>query len=67
MNFKEELQKRTGEIEELLKAWLPEETGFQKTVLEAMNYSEMCIRDRNSRRGTCFQRSGSCFWENSLL
>ena len=39
MNFKEELQKRTGEIEELLKAWLPEETGFQKTVLEAMNYS----------------------------
>ncbi len=29
MNFKEELQKRTGEIEELLKAWLPEETGFQ--------------------------------------
>ena len=39
MNFKEELQKRTGEIDELLKAWLPEETGFQKTVLEAMNYS----------------------------
>lgn len=39
MNFKEELQKKTGEIEEILKACLPEEQGFQKTVLEAVNYS----------------------------
>lgn len=39
MSFKEELQKRTAEIEEILKKYLPEETGFQKTVLEAMNYS----------------------------
>ena len=39
MNFKEELQKRTGEIEEIIKGYLPEETGFQKTVLEAVNYS----------------------------
>ena len=29
MNFKEELQKRTGEIEEIIKGYLPEETGFQ--------------------------------------
>lgn len=41
MSFKEELQKRTAEIEEILKKYLPEETGFQKTVLEAMNYSVM--------------------------
>ena len=39
MSFKEELQKRTAGIEEILRAYLPEETGFQKTVLEAMNYS----------------------------
>lgn len=39
MSFKEELQKRTAEIEEILRKYLPEETGFQKTVLEAMNYS----------------------------
>lgn len=39
MNFKEELLKRTEEIEALLGRYLPEETGFQKTVLEAVNYS----------------------------
>ena len=39
MNFKEELQKKTAEIEALLQTYLPEETGFQKTVLEAVNYS----------------------------
>ncbi len=39
MSFREELQKRTAEIEEILRGYLPAETGFQKTVLEAMNYS----------------------------
>lgn len=39
MSFKEELQNKTTEIETLLKTYLPEETGFQKTVLEAVNYS----------------------------
>ena len=39
MSFKEELQKKTAEIEEILKEYLPEETGLQKTVLEAVNYS----------------------------
>ncbi len=39
MSFKEELQKKTEEIEEILKSYLPREEGFQKTVLEAMNYS----------------------------
>ena len=39
MSFKEELRTKTEEIEKLLAAYLPEETGFQKTVLEAVNYS----------------------------
>ena len=39
MSFKEELRTKMEEIEKLLTAYLPEETGFQKTVLEAVNYS----------------------------
>lgn len=39
--FRQELQKKTAEIEELLKEYLPEEEGYQKTVIEAMNYSLM--------------------------
>lgn len=39
MSFKEELQKKTQKIEELLGQYLPKEEGFQRTVLEAMNYS----------------------------
>lgn len=39
MSFREELGRRIEEIEEILKKYLPEEEGFQKTVLEAMNYS----------------------------
>lgn len=39
MNFKIEQQKRVDEIEQILKKYLPEEEGFQKTVLSAMNYS----------------------------
>jgi geranylgeranyl diphosphate synthase, type II len=39
MNFKEEFKKRVENIERVIKDYLPEETGYQKTVLEAMNYS----------------------------
>lgn len=39
MNFQEHLQCRVGEIEKILKSFLPREEGLQKTVLEAMNYS----------------------------
>ncbi len=39
MSFKEELNGKVGEIEKLLREFLPEEKGFQKTVLEAVNYS----------------------------
>lgn len=41
MNFKEELAQRTAEAEEILKRYLPKEEGFQKQVLEAMNYSAL--------------------------
>lgn len=39
MSFKEEMNRRVGDIEKTIQAFLPEETGFQKTVMEAMNYS----------------------------
>ena len=39
MNFEEELAARTREVQEILYRYLPEETGEQKTLLEAMNYS----------------------------
>lgn len=39
MNFEETLAGRVEEAEEILRQYLPEEAGYQKTVLEAMNYS----------------------------
>ena len=38
-SLKEKIQKRTQEIEEVIYHFLPEETGYQKTVLSAMNYT----------------------------
>lgn len=38
-DIKAEMKKRAEEIEQILKKYLPEEAGFQKTVMEAMNYS----------------------------
>ena len=39
MNFKEELEKRKSELEELLEKYLPAEEGFCKELAQAMNYS----------------------------
>lgn len=39
MNFKNEQIKRVNEIEEILKAYLPAKEGFQKDVMDAMEYS----------------------------
>lgn len=39
MDMKKELEVRTGEIEAIIKKYLPKEEGYQKTVLQAMNYS----------------------------
>jgi len=37
--FREMLDNKTAEAENILRAFLPEEKGYQKTVIEAMNYS----------------------------
>lgn len=39
MNFKEELERKTKQIETMIGSYLPAEEGYQKVVLQAMNYS----------------------------
>lgn len=39
MNWENKLQERVAEVEAIIHKYLPEEKGYQKTVLEAMNYS----------------------------
>ena len=39
MSWKNRLQERVNEVEQVLQSFLPGEKGYQKTVLEAMNYS----------------------------
>ena len=39
MNWENKLQERVAEVQAVIQKFLPEETGYQKTVLEAMNYS----------------------------
>lgn len=39
MEIREEMERRAGEIETLLRGYLPKEEGYQKTIFEAMNYS----------------------------
>ena len=41
MNFKEEYQNRIGSIENILKKYLPRQEGYQKIIMEAMEYSLM--------------------------
>ena len=39
MNFKDSMKDKVENIENVIRSFLPEETGFQKTIFEAMNYS----------------------------
>lgn len=39
MDFKTEMTERTAQIEQIIKKYLPKEEGYQKTIMEAMNYS----------------------------
>lgn len=39
MNFKEELEHKTEQVEAIISAYLPHEEGYQRRVLQAMNYS----------------------------
>ena len=41
MNFKEEYEKRVRKVEEILRQSLPVKEGYQKTIIEAMEYSLM--------------------------
>ena len=41
MNFNEEYEKRLTEIESILTRYLPEKEGYQKIIMEAMEYSLM--------------------------
>ncbi len=38
-DFKSELEKQTKNIEEMIYSYMPEEIGYQKIIMEAMNYS----------------------------
>ena len=39
LDIRAEIQTRVDEIEQIIKRYLPEEEGWQKTIMEAMNYS----------------------------
>ena len=79
--FKQELDARTAEIEQLIGTYLPEETGHQKTIFEAMNYSmkaggkrlrpmlmqEMCRLFTGTLSGSCDSLYGSCGDDTHLL
>ncbi len=39
MNIKSEINRRAAEIEQIITAYLPKEEDYQKTIMEAMNYS----------------------------
>ena len=41
MNFKEEYETKREQIEEILKEYLPPQEGYQKIIMEAMEYSLM--------------------------
>ena len=41
MSFNDEYRKRTGYIEGVLKEYLPKQEGYQKLIMEAMEYSLM--------------------------
>jgi len=41
MNFKEEQQKKVTQIEEILVKYLPEQEGYQKLIMDAMEYAVM--------------------------
>lgn len=41
MNFKEERAKKVSEIETVIRSYIPEKSGYQKEIMEAMEYSLM--------------------------
>lgn len=39
LDIRAEIQTRVDEIKQIIKRYLPAEEGYQKTIMEAMNYS----------------------------
>ena len=46
LNFKEELEARAASAERIIRKYLPAEEGYQRTVIEAMNYSVLAVGKR---------------------
>lgn len=46
MDIKAEIGRHTDEAEQIITSYLPEEKGYQKTVIEAMNYSFLARRKK---------------------
>jgi len=51
MDFKTEMAERTAQIEQIIKKYLPKEEGYQKTIMEAMNYSVLAGGKRLRPKG----------------
>lgn len=60
MDFHAELQKKVSDVEETIKKYLPKEEGFQKSLLEAMNYSFLAggKRLRPLLMSECYRMAG---------
>lgn len=60
MDFNATLQKKVSDVEETIKKYLPEESGFQKSLLEAMNYSFLAggKRLRPLLMSECYKMNG---------
>ena len=41
MSFEKQKKQKAEEIEQIIQSFLPEESGFQKTIFSSMNYSVM--------------------------
>ena len=44
MEIRQEIKRRAADIEARIAPFLPQEKGFQQTVLDAMEYSDFCRR-----------------------
>ena len=62
--FKKELEEKTREVEALIETYLPEESGDQRTILEAMNYS---MRAGGKRLRPLSMQEMCCLFTGELL
>lgn len=65
MNFETELEQKTAKVEAVLRRYLPAETGYQRRVAEAMNYSVQAGGKR--LRPLLMAESAALFTDVSLI